>query len=72
MIAYYDVYTTPGNSGSLVQFKDLVDGKVINFGVHVAYSPNKQLNVCTVMTPELEKWVKETVSKQELKKYRFR
>ena len=72
MIAYYDVYTTPGNSGSKVEFKDLVDGKVINFGVHVCYSSNKELNVCTVRTPELDKWVDETVSKQELKKYRVK
>ena len=72
MIAYYDVYTTPGNSGSSVKFKDLVDGKLINFGVHVAYSPNEMLNVCTVSTPELTKWVDETVSKQEFKKYRVK
>ena len=70
MIAYYDVYTTPGNSGSAVQFKDLVNGKVINVGVHVAFSPLKKLNVCTVYTPELKEWVFETVDKQEFKKYR--
>ena len=72
MIAYYDVYTTPGNSGSAVDFKNLVDGMVINFGVHVSYSPNEKLNVCTVRTPELKEWVHETVTKQELKKYRFK
>ena len=70
MIAYYDVYTSPGNSGSGVRFKDLVNGKLINVGVHVAFSRSKKLNVCTVYTPELDKWIDETLEKQEFKKYR--
>ena len=72
MIAYHDVYTSAGNSGSYVQSKDLVDGKVINVCVHTAFSPYKQLNICTVVTPELEKWRNETLAKRELNEYRFK
>lgn len=36
------------------ELKTRIDGKLIEFGVHVAYSINKKLSFCTVYTPELK------------------
>jgi len=78
-VLYYDIDTTPGNSGSDVSLldEDLVNklnGKEDNYkcytiGIHTASAPEKIIgekqgfNAGTLITPEINRWMREEVRK---------
>jgi len=69
-LLYYDLDTTPGNSGSHIQITDAdyvkehapphVDVKKITIGVHTGNDAAEGLNFGTLITPALERWIEET------------
>lgn len=69
-VLFYDVDTTPGNSGSPIM---IVDERFFSeekkkrgitkqtIGVHTGHSAHDNLNFGTLITPALEKWIKSAI-----------
>ena len=59
-VIYHCADTTGGQSGSPI-YQERADGEVNLIGVHTGFCKVTKLNVGTLLTPEIWKWINETI-----------